>query len=112
MSGNLNGAGWFFYFESDSFGYYRSGDFKSGSLKVMLDEENGTVDFEIDAVTWDGLPVQGSYSGSVEAVDYYFDVATETAMPAPRKGPSSSIQAGVNAPEESHHSRVARNDRK
>ena len=112
MSGNLDGAGWYFYFSSDSFGRYRSGDFKSGSLKVMLDEENGTVDFEIDAVTYDGLPVQGSYSGSVEAVDSYFYVATETAMPAPRKGPSSSIQAGVNAPEESHHSRVARNDRK
>ena len=112
MSKNLDGARWYFYFNSDSFGYYESGDFESGSLKVMLDEENGTVDFEIDAVTVDRIPVQGSYSGPVEAVDDYFYAATDTAMPAPRKGPSSSIQAGVNAPEGSHHSRVARNDRK
>ena len=114
MTGNLNGYAWSFYFTSDAFDgkYYYSGEFESGSLKVMLDEDAGTVDFEIDAITYDNKPIQGGYSGPIEALSSYFYMYSETPKTAPKKGPSASIQAGINAPEGSHHSRGARNDRR
>ena len=113
LTDDLDTSNWYFYFSSDAFNRYYSGDFKSGSLKVMLDEEAGTVEFEIDAIAYNNRPVRGSYSGPIEAVDNYFSVYSETPNPAPKKGLSSSIHAGINAPDVlSHHSRGALNDRK
>ena len=111
MTENLNGYNWYFFFDSDAFGRYYTGDFKSGSLKVMLDKEAGTIEFEIDAITVDNRPVQGSYSGPIEAVSYYFYLYSETPKTAPKKGPSASRQGGINAPKGSNHPR-ALNDRR
>ena len=88
LTDHLSGASWNFYMESDSFGTYYSGssNFRSGSLKVMLDEETGTIEFEIDAVTCDGIKIQISYSGEIEPEKYCVKIKERWPAPCRSRG--------------------------
>ena len=75
MTDKLDGANWTFYFKSEAFDYYYSGQFESGSMKAKVDEDAGTINFEIDAIaSIDGRVVHCCYSGPFVEVSNFIQI--------------------------------------
>lgn len=68
LTSNLNGSDWSFYISYD--GAWVP-DFESGTITIILDKENGTIEFKIDGVASDGTIVRASYSGPILKVNDY-----------------------------------------
>ena len=74
LCGDLRGANWSLYSgwaganAYDSYGPY---EFRSGTVKVSLDEEDGIITVEMDAVTVDSQEIKVSYSGTYSDVPNY-----------------------------------------
>ena len=74
LTTNLNGSDWTFYMGWKNGGkYFCSGPsyFNSGTLKITIDEEEGTITMTIEAETIDGCTVNCSYSGPFINCSYF-----------------------------------------
>ena len=72
LTQNLEGSDWSFYIGWDgSGGRFWTDDFRSGTLKLTLDEEAGTVEFEAKGETIFGKEFDFSYSGDISQSSNY-----------------------------------------
>ena len=68
ITSNLDGSNWAFYTSYN--GAWNAG-WESGTITIILDKENGTIEFEVDGVASDGTIVKASYSGPIVQSDEY-----------------------------------------